>query len=102
VRAAGGLVLIWMREWWSKRDVPLPKNAVATAAQAFAADDPVRGWVWTSNAVSEVWEWRSALPAVWRAAASTDPTPPAVGAGKHASEATSDATLRAGRGAADP
>jgi HEAT repeat protein len=54
VRAAGGLVLVWMRQWWSKRQVPLPKHAAAIVAEAFANANPLHGWVWTSNAVCEV------------------------------------------------
>jgi len=47
------LVLIWMRQWWSKRQVPLSRSVAATVAEAFAVGDPLHGWVWTSNAVSE-------------------------------------------------
>jgi hypothetical protein len=56
LRAAAGVVLAWMREWWSKKEVPLPKGAIDTVAAAFSGTDPLRGWVWCDDALGVVLE----------------------------------------------
>lgn len=53
LRAAGGLVLVQMRELWSPDEVPLPAGVLEAVASAFAGGDPLDGWVWSSNAQSE-------------------------------------------------
>ena len=56
VRAAAGLVLLWMRDWWPKAKIRWPKAAPEAVASAFSEDDPLVGWAWTGDPLGELLE----------------------------------------------